>query len=593
MASTSSRLFVCQKCNQQLGIDESLQDIHSTAFDLLLGPLTDHSGSSSGAPSDKKSPTSQGPSGHRSQGGSSGDPSRTEAVYTRSIPSSSAQPGSRLGIHDHATSPSNMMHAPMDTAESFVMLSKGNTLDSTHLPHLNNQPYYARGTLSSGTYQSTKSSGGNTISASNNNAAGTLNGGPSNGASAASRLKSLSGGSGMDSMENLHTERTAKANRLRTTGKLFDLMSSKSDIDHPLCHECAEMLSDSLARQLRDVSKERDCYINFLRIVHSNVASDEEMEALEAEIKQIQLDESASIKALRDIEEQQRAVREEIALLEQQSLELDKEEEQYWQECNEFQQTLQTFHNERDSVNLKYDYDSRQLEKLHKTNVYNDTFCISHDGNFATINGFRLGRLPTQPVDWAEINAAWGQTLLLLHTIASKLNFEFKTYRLVPLGSFSRIDKVEGDRASYELYGSGEYAIGRVFLNRRFDNAMVAFLNCLQQLGDYAEQQGGQGHRLELPYKIVKDRIGDASIKLHFSQGETWTRALKYMLTNTKWILAYASSAAASNMTSYTPSVPSLPVSRRSSPAVKSQQSRDSEQDRDRERERERERERA
>jgi beclin 1 len=73
---------------------------------------------------------------------------------------------------------------------------------------------------------------------------------------------------------------------------------------------------------------ERDCYIDFLRIVHSNVASDEEMEALETEIKQIQLDESASIKALRDIEEQQRAVKEEIALLEQQSLELDKEEEQ-------------------------------------------------------------------------------------------------------------------------------------------------------------------------------------------------------------------------------------------------------------------------
>ena len=37
-----------------------------------------------------------------------------------------------------------------------------------------------------------------------------------------------------------------------------------------------------------------------------------------------------------------------------------------------------------------------------------------------------------------------------------------------------------------------------------------------------------------LSNRIVKDRIGDASIKLHFSQGETWTRALKYMLTNTK-----------------------------------------------------------
>ena len=29
-------------------------------------------------------------------------------------------------------------------------------------------------------------------------------------------------------------------------------------------------------------------------------------------------------------------------------------------------------------------------------------------------------------VEWAEINAAWGQTLLLLYTIARKLDFSFE-----------------------------------------------------------------------------------------------------------------------------------------------------------------------
>ncbi|KAI1321211.1 autophagy protein 6 [Mortierella claussenii] len=448
------------------------------------------------------------------------------------------------------------------------MLPKGNMSDPNHPQHtsnFSNQPYYSRGSLiSPGNNQSTRSL---TIISNGIGYGSSQNGGQMSGsATTNTRLKPTTNGAN-DGVDSMHMEKASKANRLRTTGKLFDLMSAKSEIDHPLCHECAEMLLDSFAKQLQDVSRERDCYIDFLRTVNSNVASDEEMEALENEIKQIQLDESASIQALREIEDQQKAVRDEIAMLEKESLELDKEEERYWRECNELQLALQAFHNERDSVNLKYDYDTRQLEKLHKTNVYNDTFCIGYDGQFATINGFRLGRLPTQPVDWPEINAAWGQTLLMLHTIANKLNFTFKTYRLIPLGSFSRIDKVEGDRASYELYGSGEFAIGRVFLNRRFDNAMVAFLNCLQQLGDYAEQQGP---KLELPYKINKDHIGDASIKLQFSQGETWTRALKYTLTNTKWILAYASSNAASNMTLYTPSAPSLPISRRSSPAVKS-----------------------
>jgi len=84
------------------------------------------------------------------------------------------------------------------------------------------------------------------------------------------------------------------------------------------------------------------------------------------------------------------------------------------------------------------------LEKLERTNVYNDAFCIGHDGVFGTINGLRLGRVPGVPVcisqlplkddkadpllqvEWAEINAAWGQTLLLLYTIARKLDFTFE-----------------------------------------------------------------------------------------------------------------------------------------------------------------------
>jgi beclin 1 len=48
---------------------------------------------------------------------------------------------------------------------------------------------------------------------------------------------------------------------------------------------------------------------------------------------------------------------------------------------------LKGMQNERDSVNLKYDFAAKQLEKLEKTNVYNDTFRIWHDGPFGTING--------------------------------------------------------------------------------------------------------------------------------------------------------------------------------------------------------------
>ena len=39
-----------------------------------------------------------------------------------------------------------------------------------------------------------------------------------------------------------------------------------------------------------------------------------------------------------------------------------------------------------------------QLEMLKRTNVLNDAFHIWHDGDFGTINNFRLGRLPNVPV---------------------------------------------------------------------------------------------------------------------------------------------------------------------------------------------------
>lgn len=42
---------------------------------------------------------------------------------------------------------------------------------------------------------------------------------------------------------------------------------------------------------------------------------------------------------------------------------------------------------------------SFQLEKIKNSNIYNDVFKISHDGPFGTINGLRLGKLPSIPVN--------------------------------------------------------------------------------------------------------------------------------------------------------------------------------------------------
>lgn len=58
--------------------------------------------------------------------------------------------------------------------------------------------------------------------------------------------------------------------------------------------------------------------------------------------------------------------------------------------------------------------------------VFSLPFSSRHSGQFGTINNFRLGRLPSVPVEWNEINAAWGQTVLLLHALANKMGLKFQ-----------------------------------------------------------------------------------------------------------------------------------------------------------------------
>lgn len=57
------------------------------------------------------------------------------------------------------------------------------------------------------------------------------------------------------------------------------------------------------------------------------------------------------------------------------------------------------------------------------------------------------------------------------------------------MGSFSRIEKVGTDKTVYELYGSGDLHFGRLLHNRRFDIAMVAFLDCLVNIIEHIKSQ--------------------------------------------------------------------------------------------------------
>ncbi|EKX53438.1 hypothetical protein GUITHDRAFT_101139 [Guillardia theta CCMP2712] len=172
---------------------------------------------------------------------------------------------------------------------------------------------------------------------------------------------------------------------------------------------------------------------------------------------------------------------------------------------------------------------------LNKTNVINDAFHISHNDVYGTINGFRLGSIQTQPVEWDEINAAWGQTTLLLQTLASNWDFTFPHFRLVPMGSFSRIIKRDDEKCVYDLFCASDIGLSRIFGFGSFDKGMAAFLECVRALQEHVKSIDPT---FSPPYRIVEHKIEELSVKLQFNTYDKWTKALKYMLTNIKWLVA-------------------------------------------------------
>ncbi|XP_071552320.1 beclin-1-like protein [Panulirus ornatus] len=283
---------------------------------------------------------------------------------------------------------------------------------------------------------------------------------------------------------------TEKTQPLKVATGLYDLVSSNSDIDHPLCEECTDALLDLMDTTLSRTQRQAQMSQQLLASLTD--MPDTDVTALENELKNVS--------------------------------------------C------IDIFVS---SLKSQLSYTQNQLERLKKTNVFNTTFHIWHSGHFGTINNLRLGRLPTAPVSWQEINAAWGQTVLLLASLARKIGLKFSKYRLVPFGNHSYIEVV-GENRELPLYGSGGF---RFLWDTKFDAGMTAFLECVAEFQQHVETQGGQAARFCLPYRINKHCIEDPtssnslSIKMQFNSEEQWTKALKFLLTNLKWGLTWVSSA--------------------------------------------------
>ncbi|KAG7098838.1 hypothetical protein E1B28_000742 [Marasmius oreades] len=378
--------LVCQQCKEPLQLDASIVDLAPSAFDTIVASLPPPA-STYGRRASEAEKLDQLPA-----------PSSVKNVLKKSSATS------RTSLSPRAQAKQPQQHLPLPN-ESFVLLQ-----DSIirNIPTTPPNVRQEKGSIKAKTSPKNES----------------------------------------DPIQHTLTHPPPLSHHLRSTARLFNLISNRTDIDHPLCAECTQILLTSLQRQLDETKKERDGYLAFEKEVKKERERDSQgisREEATKKIEKLKLEELAAVEQLVEAERERQALDEELRVLEQEEKMLELEEAEsaispipafdysdihrlssFWRNHND--NLLATDHQlaQLATIRTAYTADSATLDKLERTNVYNDAFCIGHDGVFGTINGLRLGRVPGVPVEWAEINAAWGQTLLLLHTIARKLDYKFE-----------------------------------------------------------------------------------------------------------------------------------------------------------------------
>ncbi|KRX83336.1 Beclin-1-like protein [Trichinella nativa] len=320
------------------------------------------------------------------------------------------------------------------------------------------------------------------------------------------------------------------------TDKLHKLVhDDNSAIEHPMCQSCADRLLDYFDQTLSEA--EQECR-EYKKILDSLDAVNIDAEAQEAQqhLAKLKKDEENIKETLKEVQRVDQNLDLEIEA-EQKKIELLTEQEaKLWRRYRDLRRKVLDLENENLSAMNQYHYANSCLKKLEESNALNMTFHIWHSGHFGTINGYRLGRLPDQPVSWTEINTAFGQAALLMHTLVKKAGLKLERYELVPFANYSYLVCLQSGK-ELRLYTDGGVKFN---WHPRFDQAIVAFVDCLCQLEQRIRQLVGVDYNL--PYKMRGDKIEDGgnqySVRTHFNSEERWTKAMKCLLTNLKWALA-------------------------------------------------------
>lgn len=295
---------------------------------------------------------------------------------------------------------------------------------------------------------------------------------------------------------------------------------SESSIQHPLCQGCARACLDQMTARADKVKAEVDTLSLMEREMERLAIVDGDLEMSQEDMSRWRREQDSIAHKIDSMNDEVQSLREvlesydrdhlllkkQLKSMETESKDLEQEEEQFWHRYDALQAETEQLASEEARLQELIKYEKLILSSLQSSDAYMDAFCIEEDASgMGTINDLRLGRVlqrssRADQVDWPEINAALGQTALLLTVLSRLMNYSFKEYRVIPRCSISCIETLGPERATYELYGTNDWQIGRLLHSRRFDHGMVGILVCVKELADFASAVDPS---FQLPYSYV------------------------------------------------------------------------------------------
>lgn len=164
---------------------------------------------------------------------------------------------------------------------------------------------------------------------------------------------------------------------IKTQIQLFDILSDQSDIDHPLCEECADFVIKQMDHHLKILEDECSDYNEFLKHIESEeTTTDGEIEELRAKLKSMQTTQSSMISELKELNKEQKRVEDEVDRHVNELKRLKLDEDKYWHEYNNVKFNFFQCEEEQSTLEHKLRYARNVCDKLKKCSVFNSTFYI-------------------------------------------------------------------------------------------------------------------------------------------------------------------------------------------------------------------------